>query len=140
VLNRSFHFGAGILLATLWWGGMPPQSVTAQTLSGTDALKSEVYFGLRATDGKIVDEQAWGRFVTDVVVPRFPAGLTILEAMGRSGSNPENLNPTRILVVVHSADAEAQNRIREVKAEYKKRFGGVGLFHTDQAVRVHAGD
>jgi hypothetical protein len=139
VLNRSFHLAAGLLLAVLWWGGISPQPVAAQGSPGTDALRSEVYFGLRTADGKVVDAQAWEKFVTGVVVPRFPEGLTVIEASGHS-NGPGNLNPTRILVVVHPNSDEAQNRLREIKAEYRKRFAGIGLFHTDQPIRVHRGD
>src|SRR5215217_5908674 len=83
--------------------------------------KSEVYFGLRAAEGKVVDEQAWEQFVAEVLVPRFPAGLTILAGSGRSGGGPGSLNPTRILVVVHPK-------------------GEDGIFHTDQPVRIHSND
>ncbi len=139
MLNRSCLF---LLLAALWWGGIRPEPATAQSMlsPGTQALKSEVYFGLGAADAKVVDEQAWEKFVAEVLVPRFPDGLTILEGYGRSGGSPGSLNSTRILVVVHSDDEGAQSRLREIKAEYKKRFAGVGIFHTDQPVRVRASD
>jgi len=32
--------------------------------------------------------------------------------------------------------ASEQARLSEVKAEYKKRFGKAGVFHTDQPVRI----
>ena len=95
--------------------------------------------GLRTADGKVVDAQAWEKFVTEVVVPRFPEGLTVIEASGHS-NGPGNLNPTRILVVVHPNSDDAQNRLQEIKAEYRKRFAGAGIFHTDQSVRTHRGD
>ena len=140
--NRSFYLAAGLLIVALWSGGTRLQPATAQALSGTDndALKSEVYFGLRAADGKVVDAQGWEKFVTDMVVPRFAEGLTILEASGRTGSSPGGLNPTRILVVVHPTGDNAQSRLQEIKAEYRRRFAGTGIFHTDQPVRVHSGD
>jgi hypothetical protein len=139
VLNRSFYLAAGLLLAALCWGETWPQPARAQTPAGPDALKSEIYFGLRAADGKVADAQAWERFVTEVV-PRFPEGLTVIEASGRSSASPADLNPTRILVVVHAASDDAQSRLREIKAEYRSRFAGMGIFHTDQPVRVHRGD
>ena len=138
--NRSFHLATALLLAAFWWGGMSPQPAAAQGAPSTDALKSEVYFGLRAADGKLVEAQDWEKFVTEVVVPRFPEGLTVIEASGRSGGSPGILNPTQILVVVHPNSGEAQSRLQEIKAEYRKRFAGTGIFHTDQPVRIHRGD
>jgi len=141
VRNRSFYLAAGLLIVALWSGGTRLQPATAQALAETDALKSEVYFGLRAADGKVVDAQAWEKFVTDMVVPRFAEGLlTILEASGRTGNSPGGLNPTRILVVVHPTGDDAPSRLQEIKAEYRRRFAGTGIFHTDQPVRVHSGD
>ena len=137
-----FFFRACLLLTALGLGGIGAERATAQTPSATRTgiLKSEVYFGLRAAEGKVVDEQAWEQFVAEVLVPRFPAGLTVLAGSGRSGGSPGSLNPTRILVVVQPDDEDAQRRLREVKAEYKKRFGEVGIFHTDQPVRIHSND
>jgi len=142
VLNLSCLIRAGLVLVALSCAGLQPDPAHAQAPSaaGPGVLKSEVYFGLRKPDGSLVDEQAWQTFVTEVVVPRFPAGLTVLEGAGRSGGSPERLNPTRILIVVHPAGEDAQSRMREIKAEYRKRFGGAGIFHTDQPVRIHPGD
>ena len=137
--TRSFPLAAGLLLAVLWWGEISPPPVAAQGSPGADVLKSEVYFGQRTADGKDVEAQDWEKFVSEVVVPRFPEGLTVIEASGHS-NGPGNLNPTRILVVVHPNSDDAQNRLQEIKAEYRKRFAGIGLFHTDQPIRVHEAD
>ena len=41
-----------------------------------DSLKSEIYFGSDMGDNTAVSQEAWEGFVADVVVPRFPAGIT----------------------------------------------------------------
>jgi hypothetical protein len=87
-----------------------------------------------------VEAQDWEKFVSEVVVPRFPEGLTVIEASGRSGSGPGSLNPTRILVAVHPNSDDARNRLRDIKVEYRRRFAGTGIFHTDQPVRIHRSD
>jgi hypothetical protein len=106
-------------------------SAEAQTQPAADALKSEVYFGFRTADGQIVGEQAWEEFVSQVVLPRFPAGLTVIEA---------SMDPVKVLVLVHPNSPDAQARLGEIKTEYKKRFGSARVFHTDQPIRVHAAD
>ena len=138
--KRSSYLAAAFLLAALCWGETRPRPAGAQTSAGTDAVKSEIYFGLRAADGTVADAQAWERFVTETVVPRFPEGLTVVEASGRSSGRPADLNPTRILVVVHAASGDAESRLREIKAEYRRRFAGMSIFHTDQPVRINRGD
>lgn len=134
--NRRSSWSKGLLLLAL--AALPPPGrAKAQTPPAADTLKSEIYFGSRAADGQTVEEQAWDAFVAQVVAPRFPAGLTIVDARGRSGANVA-LDRVRVLVVVHPNSPEAQARLAEVKAEFRKRFGSAGIFHTDQPVRVHA--
>jgi hypothetical protein len=104
-----------------------------------DTLKTEIYFGLRLPDGKTVSEDDWGKFLAEIVVPRFPEGLTVVEGSGRSANaaktdNP--VNPTKILILVHSNVGDSQDKISQVKAEYRKRFGSTGVFHTDSPIRV----
>lgn len=103
-----------------------------------DSLRSEIYFGSDTGAGQSVSQQAWEEFVDDVVVPRFPAGLTLIEALGRGARTPGGLTRTRVLVVVHPSGDDADTRLSEVKAEYRKRFGSAGVFHIDQPVRIRS--
>ena len=100
------------------------------------SLKTEIYFGSNLGDGTSVSEEAWEAFVADVVVPRFPAGITVLEALGGGRSTVGPLAPTRVLVVVHPDDPDTQARFSEIRAEYRKRFATAGQFHIDQQVRI----
>ncbi len=45
-------------------------------------LESQLFFNLNTPDGRGVSEQQWVQFVAEVVAPRFPGGLTVLEAQG----------------------------------------------------------
>lgn len=104
-----------------------------------DTLKTEIYFGLRVADGKLVSEEDWNKFLAEVVVPRFPTGLTVIDAAGRSANTPKTsdpANPTKILVLVHPNVGNSQDKLAQVKEEYRKRFGSGGIFHTDMPVRI----
>jgi hypothetical protein len=68
----------------------------AQTAPTADTLKSEIYFGSRTADGQTIGDQAWDEFVMQVVGPRFPAGLTVLDARGRSDAKA-SLDRVRVL-------------------------------------------
>ena len=100
-------------------------------------MKSEIYFGLRSADGQAVGENAWEEFVAEVIMPRFPEGLTILDARGRSGGSA-SLDRVKVLVLVHPNSPDAQTRLGEITTEFKKRFGSARVFHTDQPVRAYA--
>jgi hypothetical protein len=76
-----------------------------------------------------------------VITPRFPDGLTVLQAYGQSGGNvatPGDVlaETTKMLIVVHPNTAEAAKALAEIKAEYKTRFHNLGVFHTDAPVRM----
>jgi uncharacterized protein DUF3574 len=135
VTNCRWSRRRGLLLVALSSLALPAR-VDAQTPLTADALKTEIYFGLRA-DGQAVADQAWEAFVAQVVVPRFPEGLTILDGRGQSGAGA-SLASVKVLVLVHPNSPGAQTRLGEIKTEFKKRFGSARVFHTDQPVRVHA--
>lgn len=104
-----------------------------------DTLKTEIYFGLRLPDGKTVSEEEWGKFLAEIVVPRFPDGLTVIDGSGRSANAAKSgnpVNPTKILVLVHPNVGDSQDKLSQVKAEYRKRFGSTGVFHTDSPIRI----
>ncbi|MGE0151004.1 MAG: DUF3574 domain-containing protein [Reyranellaceae bacterium] len=106
---------------------------------GAATLKTEVFFGLRLPDGKVVSEEEWGRFLAEVVAPRFPDGLTVIDGAGRSANAGAGaaVNPTKILVLVHPNAGDAQDKLAQVKDEYRKRFNpNAGVFHIDAPVRI----
>jgi hypothetical protein len=134
MLNRRQVLNISSALLAFWC--LTP-GVEAQSFATwqADGLKTEIYFGSDMGAGQSVTQQAWEEFVNDIVVPRFPAGLTIMEALGRGPRTTGGLTLTRVLIVVHPSGDEADARLSDIKAEYKKRFGSAGVFHIDQPVR-----
>ena len=135
MLNRK-HFLAlpfVMLVPVTPVGGAYAQS-TPQ--SDANVIKTEIYFGSDLGDNTAVSQEAWEGFVADVVVPRFPAGITVVEALGRGRSTVGPLTRTRVLIVVHPGDPDTQARLTEIRAEYKTRFATAGQFHIDQPVRI----
>ena len=103
------------------------------------AIEHQVYFGRALAKGGEVSEAQWSRFVSDIVTPRFPDGLSVLNVAGQSRSSPSNQplrEHTKLLVVVVPAALAAQSsaRIDEIGAEYRKRFAQRAVFHVDRPV------
>ena len=127
---------ASAVLALCWLtAGAFAQSPAA---SQPAAVKSEIYFGSDKGAGRIVSQAAWDKFVAEVVIVRFPASLTVVDARGKGTRTAGALTPTRILVVVHQSGGDADARLHEITAEYRKRFGAAGIFHIDQPVQIRA--
>ena len=134
MLNRKQLLALLVMLVPATVVGASAQSNSPP--ADANATKTEIYFGSDMGDAESVSQEAWEAFVADVVVPRFPAGITVVEALGRGRSTVGPLTRTRVLVVVHPGDPDTQARLGEIRAEYRKRFATAGQFHIDQPVRM----
>lgn len=113
-----------------------PHSARAE---GVEAVQTTLYFGLRTDNGIDVTPIDWLNFLAETITPRFPDGLTVLEAYGQSSRHNSGMlvgQRTRVLIVVHPASPEATAAIAEIKAAWRARFPGAGLFHTESDVRM----
>ena len=75
-------------------------------------------------DGEVVDDAAWNAFLADTATPRFPDGLTVLDAYGQ-WRNPEGVverERSKVLVVLAPPGKDPLRLIHEVSDEYKRRF------------------
>ena len=133
MLNRKQLLAFLVMLVPATVVGASGQS---NSPADPNATKTEIYFGSDMGGAEAVSQEAWEAFVADVVVPRFPAGITVVEALGRGRSTVGPLTRTRVLVVVHPGDPDTQARLTEIRAEYRKRFATAGQFHIDQQVRT----
>ena len=87
-------------------------------------MRSELLFGRARPNGTVVSDEEWRAFVDQEVTPRFPDGLTILEATGQYRNRAGRLiqEPTKVLLIVHPPDARSRAAIDEIRALYRKRF------------------
>ena len=88
-------------------------------------VKYELFMGRKIQSGEVVDDAAWTAFLRDSVTPRFPDGLTVLDAQGQWRDSEGLVQKERsklLLVLVPPAD-DGMRLIREVSDEYKRRFG-----------------
>ena len=131
---------AAALAAALVMVGASAASAQMPPWRSAETLKTEIYFGLRLADGKTVSDEEWNKFLLEIVMPRFPDGLTVIDGVGRSANAAKVFNPTKILVLVHPNVGDAPQRISQIKSEYRKRFGSSGVFHTDAPIRIAPAD
>jgi hypothetical protein len=100
------------------------------------ALEIDLYFGRDKPGGGEVSEAEWASFLADVVTPRFPDGLSVLDVAGqtREPSGAIVRERTKLLVVVVFDAPAHQARVREIVEAYNKRFGQHGVFRSEQPV------
>ena len=87
-------------------------------------VEHRVFMGRSAQGVEVVDDEAWASFLADVVTPRFPDGLTVLDASGqwRSSDGLIEKERTKVLLIMAPPEADALRLINEISDEYKRRF------------------
>jgi hypothetical protein len=93
-------------------------------------LMVQLFMGLNPPREGSVNAKAWDAFLSSVVKPRFPDGLTVYDAFGqwrnpRTGSiAKEN---SKVIVILVADSRGARERISEVADAYKKQFGQLSV-------------
>lgn len=110
-----------VLLAAFGCGG---SRITPLTGSSCQSQLSErLFFGLESPDGPVSDA-AWEAFLAREVTPRFPAGLTVVDAGGqwRGADGAVDREASRVVEIVHEDSAEATAAVAAIVASYRREF------------------
>jgi hypothetical protein len=121
---------AGVLAAAAPVGQAGAQDVSATRelncpLPSQAMMRAELLFGRNIGGRLAVTEQAFARFVAAEITPRFPAGLTVIDAAGqwRDSATGRIVREKSKLVVLMIGDAPAaRERIAAIAQAYKTRF------------------
>ena len=105
---------------------------------GNALVRSELLFGRARLDGRLVSAEEWAAFVDNYVTPRFPKGLTILDAVGQYRTRSGKLirEPSKVVILLHEADAKSRTSIREIRVAYKRRFNQESVLLITSLARV----
>jgi hypothetical protein len=93
---------------------------------------AQLYFGRALPGGGEIDEATWTSFVDTELTPRFPEGLTVLDATGQwrdPRSGRIDREKTKLVQIAAPPSDETRRKIEEIRAAYRSRFGqgSVGL-------------
>src|SRR5215218_6572844 len=121
--RRSLVGGVLTALVVL---GMAPATSAAECRAPLEPwTEIDLYFGRNISSGGIVSEKQFRQFLAEVVTPRFPDGLSVLDVAGQfRGSNG---------VLVPDAAAAAK-KVGQVVAAYKKRFDQESVLRAEHPV------
>jgi hypothetical protein len=123
-----------------------PQSVRAErplpavSFAETKHVRTELYFGLNRKGGSNVSDEEFQEFLSEFVTPRFPNGLTFLDARGQWRENDSTITrePTKVLILFYPSKErrEASRKIEEIRVEYKRRFSQQSVLRVDQTEKI----
>jgi hypothetical protein len=125
------RLGFALLLASALAGcaSLAPQAC----MPGQQAmLSAELLFGRKIGDRIGVSEAAFRRFVDEEVTPRFPDGLTVLDARGQYRDRERGVlirEPSKLMLIATSDEIENREKLAMTIEAYKRRFSqqSVGL-------------
>ncbi|WP_165759956.1 DUF3574 domain-containing protein [Acetobacter cibinongensis] len=102
-----------------------PTVALCQVLNGQDMLSVTLMFGLSRPNAPNVTQAEWDAFLHNTVTPRFPSGLSVLEASGQ-WQDRENgrviQEPSRIVQVITPFTLGLANSLNTIRNTYAKRF------------------
>ena len=115
------------VLAVLAFAVAPPLPADAAPCpAGTDPYAEyRLFFGRSEGGTEVVTDAAWSAFLASEVTPRFPDGLTVLDAAGqwRDASGKIAGERTKLLLILVEPGPDGAQRIEEIADAYKRRFG-----------------
>ena len=122
------------------------QGDVARPASAHDWVRSELYFGVGEESGPAdrpqaepISEAQWRAFLDREVTPRFPDGLTVLDAYGqwlfRGASEPNRLN-TKVLVILHEDTPQRTADIEAIRLAWKQATRHQSVLWSKQAAEV----
>ena len=124
-------------MAALLLAGCAQPAPPACTAPLRPAVAYDLYFGRDRAGGGEVTESDWAAFLAEVVTPRFPDGLSVLDVQGQhrpQAGGPIVRERSKLLVLVVFDAATGRARLDEIVAAYRQRFRQEAVFRVEQAV------
>lgn len=125
-----------VLACLLAVGGCARPDVGACSAPLRPALEIDLYFGRERAGGAEVSDAEWAAFLADVVTPRFPDGLSVLNVEGqhRDAAGRIVRERSKLLVVVVFDLQDHRQKVHDISQAYVTRFGQQAVFHAEHAV------
>ena len=103
-----------------------------------ERIRTEFYLGRGISCRPPVSAADWRRFVAREVSPRFPAGLTVIDASGRFRNRQGGVTEegTLLLIIIHPADPNSKRHLAAIRDAYKRWFRQETVLQSDSPVSV----
>jgi Protein of unknown function (DUF3574) len=126
------HFIVASLLACTLSGCLAHAGARAVCATGDPYQRSELYFGLRRSDGSLIESAEFDAFLEREVVRDLGSGFTLFSAEGRyfEGGGAQR-EPSRVLVVLHRDQHEIDAALENARTRYKTQFAQQSVLRTD---------
>jgi hypothetical protein len=116
---------AAALALALAWPGSANAQATQCHAGQMPREVAELLFGRKIGDRLGVSEAQWGRFVDREISPRFPDGLSVLDAKGEWRDTARNTivhEPSKVVEIVLPGKPDDVDALNQIAQAYKTRF------------------
>lgn len=128
---------AGLMVGALLAGCAEPVQKSGCSPPAASAPVIELFFGRGLPGGGEVTEAAWRAFIDEVVTPRFPDGLSVLDAAGQySAVGTVFHESSKLLIIVDPDRRDLDARLEAVIAAYKARFQQQAVLRVDSVACI----
>ena len=114
------------LLLALVSSGSSAQAQSSECQAGQKPQQvAELLFGRNIGDRLGVSEAQWARFVDREISPRFPDGLTVLDAKGEWRDSVRKTivhEPSKVVEIVLAGKPDDVTALNQIAQAYKSRF------------------
>jgi hypothetical protein len=86
---------------------------------------AELWFGRKIGDRIVVTEAKWSRFVDREITPKFPDGITVVDARGQWRDFVRNTivrEPSKLVTIVLPGKGGDHERLQAIIDAYKRQF------------------
>ncbi|MCB1121814.1 MAG: DUF3574 domain-containing protein [Verrucomicrobiae bacterium] len=119
--------------------GIQTSSSQTEPASKTGWLKTELYYGAGRLPADGSPDERWENYINEVVTPRFPEGLTLLEGTGQwrvKPGQPPRRHRSRILILIHEDTPEKSRLVDEIRSIWLEISGHQSVLRVSQPVEV----
>ena len=101
-------------------------------------VEYRLFLGRSSGGVEVVSDEEWEVFLKDIITPKFPAGLTVLDAQGQWRGAEDVLEGERskLLIILAPRGGDAALRLTEVADGYKGLFNQEAVIYTTSATCV----
>lgn len=92
---------------------------------GAQRQVAELMFGRKIGERLGVTNQKWQRFVDREITPRFPDGLSVVDASGQWRDTARNTivrEPSKLVMIVLAGKGDDNDKLQQIIDAYKRQF------------------